>query len=52
MITLFHVIRNDIYVDPDGQALGFEDAYTKLEATRAHYASAGLGSALAYSMIR
>lgn len=52
MITLFHVIGNYIYVDPDGQALGYEDAYTKLEAARAHYANVGLGSDFADSMIR
>lgn len=52
MITLFHVIGNYIYVDPDGHALGYEDAYTKLEAARAHYAAVGLGADLVETMIR
>ena len=52
MITLFHVIGNYIYVDPDGHALGYEDVYTKLEAARAHYAAVGLGAEVINAMIR
>jgi hypothetical protein len=52
MITLFHVTGNYIYVDPDGQALGYEDVYTKLDAARAHYTEIGLGASFVDSMIR
>lgn len=52
MITLFHVTGNYIYVDPDGQALGYEDVYTKLDAARTHYTEIGLGASFADNMIR
>jgi hypothetical protein len=43
MITLFHVTGAYIYVDPDGNAVGEEDAFTKLEAARKHHEAVGLG---------
>ncbi len=43
MVTLFHVTGGYVYVDPYGQALGYEDVFTKLAAARAHYAGNGLG---------
>jgi 2,4'-dihydroxyacetophenone dioxygenase len=33
-----------IYVDPDGNAVGVEDVFTKLEAARKHYETVGLGT--------
>lgn len=36
MITLFHVTGAYVYVDPDGNAVGTEDVFTKLTAARDH----------------
>ena len=44
MITLFHVTGAYIYVDPDGNAVGVEDVFSKLEAARRHYEEVGLGA--------
>ncbi|MBC7282715.1 2,4'-dihydroxyacetophenone dioxygenase family protein [Hoeflea sp.] len=43
MITLFHVTGGYVYVDPQGQAMGYEDVFTKLATARAHHATSGLG---------
>ncbi|SOB89527.1 2,4'-dihydroxyacetophenone dioxygenase family protein [Stappia indica] len=52
MITLFHVTGGYVYVDPDGRAMGYEDVFTKLEATRRHYESCGLGADHAMRLVR
>jgi len=52
MITLFHVTGAYIYVDPDGNAVGVEDVFTKLEAAREHYAAVGLGADYVERFIR
>lgn len=44
MVTLFTVHGALIFVDPQGQALGYEDVFTRLEKYRAHFESVGLGS--------
>lgn len=44
MVTMFHVTGAYIYVDPDGNPVGVEDVFTKLEAAREHYAAVGLGA--------
>jgi quercetin dioxygenase-like cupin family protein len=44
MVTLFHVTGGYSYVDPHGEALGYEDVFTKLEAARRHFEAADLGS--------
>lgn len=44
MITMFHVTGAYIYVDPDGNPVGVEDVFTKLDNARKHYASVGLGA--------
>jgi 2,4'-dihydroxyacetophenone dioxygenase len=46
MLTLFHVNGSLIYVDPDGAPIGYDDVFTRLEKTRAHFESVGLGDAL------
>ena len=51
IITLFHVIGNYIYADPDGHALGYDDVYTKLEVALACYAAVGLGAEVIDAMI-
>jgi 2,4'-dihydroxyacetophenone dioxygenase len=42
MVTLFHVTSGYTYVDPYGVALGYEDAFTKLEQASRHYKAVGL----------
>ncbi len=42
MITWFHVTGGYTYVDPQGDAVGYEDVFTKLASTRDHYLSLGL----------
>jgi hypothetical protein len=44
MITLFQVTGALVYVDPDGQATGYDDVFRRLELARAHYAACGLGA--------
>lgn len=52
MITLFHVTGAYVYVDPYGNAKGYEDVFTKLEAARRHYAAIGLGADHANQFLR
>jgi 2,4'-dihydroxyacetophenone dioxygenase len=44
MVTLFHVTGGYTYVDPMGEALGYEDVFTKLENARRHFDAIGLGA--------
>ena len=44
MITWFHVTGGYTYVDPDGEVLGVEDVFTKIEAAQRHYEGIGLGA--------
>ncbi|MCX7204131.1 MAG: 2,4'-dihydroxyacetophenone dioxygenase family protein [Burkholderiales bacterium] len=44
MVTLFTVHGALIYVDPHGQAVGYEDVFTRIEKYRAHFESVGLGT--------
>ena len=44
MVTLFHVTGGYTYVDPVGNALGYEDVFTKLENAARHFEAIGLGS--------
>jgi 2,4'-dihydroxyacetophenone dioxygenase len=44
MITLFQVNGIMLYVDPDGNALGYEDVFTKIAMCRRHYEACGLGA--------
>ncbi len=43
MITLFHVTGGYVYVDPHGEALGYEDVFTKLDNALQHVEASGLG---------
>jgi len=52
MITLFQVNGIMLYVDPDGNAVGFEDVFTKIEMCRKHYAAIGLGADYVDQFIR
>jgi 2,4'-dihydroxyacetophenone dioxygenase len=52
MITLFQVNGAMIYVDPDGQATGYDDVFTRIDKCRAHYAANGLGADYVERFIR
>jgi 2,4'-dihydroxyacetophenone dioxygenase len=52
MITLFHVTGGYTYVDPSGKALGYEDVFTKLANTRAHFEGLGLGADYVNNCVR
>jgi len=52
MVTLFHVTGGYTYVTPDGVAAGYEDVFTKLAATKAHYEAIGVGSDRLQAIIR
>ena len=52
MITLFQVNGIMLYIDPDGNALGYEDVFTKISMCRAHYQDCGLGADYVERFIR
>ena len=52
MITLFQVNGAMIYVDPDGNTVGYDDVFTRIDKCRAHYAGNGLGSSFIDQFIR
>ncbi len=52
MITLFTVRGGYTYVDPQGNAVGYEDMFTKLEMTRKYYAETGVPESYLTHIIR
>jgi 2,4'-dihydroxyacetophenone dioxygenase len=52
MVTLFSVTGALVYVDPEGEATGYDDVFTRLERTRAHYEAVGLGAGYADRFVR
>lgn len=52
MVTLFHVTGAYIYVDPDGNTIGVEDVFSKLQAAKKHYEAVGLGAGYADQFVR
>lgn len=44
MITMFHVTGAYIYVDVDGNTVGVEDVFSKIQKAREHYEAIGLGA--------
>jgi quercetin dioxygenase-like cupin family protein len=52
MITLFHVTGGYTYIDPVGNALSYEDVFTKLANARVHYENLGLGADYANRYVR
>ncbi len=44
MITMFQVNGAMITVDPDGNTVGYDDVFTRIDKCRAHYAKNGLGA--------
>ena len=44
MITFFNVNGAMVYVDEQGNTIGYEDVHTKIGLCRQHYAAVGLGA--------
>lgn len=44
MLTLFTVQGALMYVDPEGNATGYDDVFTRIEKYRAHFEAVGLGA--------
>ena len=44
MITLFTVHGALMYVDPDGNSIGYDDVFTRIDKYRAHFEAVGLGA--------
>ena len=52
MLVLFHNFGPFIKVDESGDTVGYEDVFTRLEATKAHYQKVGLGAEFATRLVR
>jgi 2,4'-dihydroxyacetophenone dioxygenase len=52
MITMFHVTGAYIYVDVDGNPVGVEDVFSKIQKAKEHYEKVGLGSDFVNQFIR
>ena len=52
MITFFHIHGAMIYLDEQGQTVGYEDVFSKIEMCRKHYASNGLGADFIQQFVR
>ncbi len=52
MITYFQVNGMMYYVDPDGNHIGYEDVFTKIDLCRKHYEEVGLGADYTDQFIR
>jgi quercetin dioxygenase-like cupin family protein len=44
MVTLFTVHGALMFVDPQGEATGYDDVFTRIEKYRAHFEKVGLGA--------
>ena len=52
MITFFNISGAMIYLDEQGNQVGYEDVFTKLDMCRKHYASNGLGEGFIDQYVR
>jgi hypothetical protein len=52
MVTLFCVTGALIYVSADGTALGYDDVFTRLEKTRAHFSDVGVDPGYLETLVR
>jgi 2,4'-dihydroxyacetophenone dioxygenase len=52
MITLFHVTGSLLYCDVDGNVVGADDVFTKLELAKKHYGKIGLGEEFVQQFVR
>jgi 2,4'-dihydroxyacetophenone dioxygenase len=44
MVTMFHVTGAYIYLDVDGNTVGVEDVFSKIQKAREHYEAIGRGA--------
>lgn len=52
MITLFHVNGTLLYMNDDGNTVGYDDVHTKIELARNHFEKVGLGADYVEQFIR
>lgn len=52
MITLFHVTGSLLYCDTEGNVVGADDVFTKLELAKKHYEKIGLGEDYVQQFVR
>jgi quercetin dioxygenase-like cupin family protein len=52
MITFFNISGAMIYLDEQGNQVGYEDVFTKLDMCRRHYAANGLGEGYIDKFVR
>ncbi len=52
MLVLFHNFGPFIKVDEAGDTVGYEDVFTRLQATKAHYKRTGLGADFVSRLVR
>lgn len=52
MITLFHVTGSLLYCDLEGNVVGADDVFTKLELAKQHYEKVGLGADFVKQFVR
>lgn len=52
MITFFNIHGAMIYLDDQGQTVGYEDVFSKIEMCRKHYAANGLGADFIQQFVR
>ena len=52
MITFFNIHGAMIYLDDEGQTVGYEDVFSKIEMCRKHYAANGLGADFIQQFVR
>eukprot|EP00951_Prasinocladus_malaysianus_P001637 scaffold11452_cov38-Prasinocladus_malaysianus.AAC.2 len=52
MITMFHVTGGLVYCDSEGNPVGYDDVFSKLEKAREHYEKIGLGADYVNQFIR
>jgi 2,4'-dihydroxyacetophenone dioxygenase len=52
MITLFHVTGSLLYCDTEGNVVGADDVFTKLELAKKHYEKVGLGEDYVQQFVR
>ena len=52
MITMFNVNGAMLYLNEDGETVGYEDVFTKINMCRSHYEEIGLGGDFVDQFVR
>jgi 2,4'-dihydroxyacetophenone dioxygenase len=52
MVTMFHVTGAYIYLDVDGNTVGVEDVFSKIQKTREYCEAIGLGADYVNQFVR